>query len=267
VTTEDGSALGGVTRIAGGSLAFCGSSPAGIHCWGDNKGSELARPMSMRFPPRTAVLADPRAFPHLAASVAIVVHDGGGELCGWGSNDSGIIPGARGLVERPACRAGLTGIAELSAGDGHVCARRGGATFSCWGSNSGGQLGIGDEDTLELEIPGMTRSLPAPITRLAAAAYHSCALLETGAVLCWGSNEHGEVGMPASAPVFAPRLVAGFAGKVVALGAGAGAQHTCAVLADGAIQCWGYDNAGQLGSGAFTEDADRHSPAPRLVRY
>jgi alpha-tubulin suppressor-like RCC1 family protein len=54
---------------------------------------------------------------------------------------------------------------------------------------------------------------------------------------------------------------------VVALGAGAGAQHTCAVLADGQVQCWGYDNAGQLGAGASTEDADRFSPAPATVRF
>ena len=267
VQKEDGTPLTAVTHIAGGSVAFCGSSPAGIHCWGDNKGGELARPAAERFPPLTAVLADPRPRRHLAATVAIVVHDGTSELCGWGSNDSGIIPGPRGIVERPECQR-LTDVLQLSAGDGHACAHRGGASFSCWGSNSGGQLGLGDEDTLELPLPGMTRSLPAgSITRIASGAYHTCALLETGAIHCWGSNEHGEVGRPPSAPLFAPVAVAGVPAKAVALGAGAGSQHTCAITADGAVHCWGYDNMGQLGTGALTEDADRHSPTPRAVRF
>jgi hypothetical protein len=267
VVKEDGTPLGGVTHIAGGSLAFCASAPAGIFCWGPNQAGELARPPSMTFPPRTAVLAEPGPRPLLAASVAILAHDGADELCGWGNNDSGILPGARGLVDQPRCQGGIAGVLQLSAGDGHVCVRRAGASFACWGSNSGGQLGIGDDGVLDLELPGLPRALPASIVGIASAAYHTCAVVATGAVLCWGSNEHGEVGLAPSAPLFSPRPVAGFAGKVVALGAGAGAQHTCAILADGQVQCWGYDNAGQLGAGASTEDADRFSPAPATVRF
>jgi alpha-tubulin suppressor-like RCC1 family protein len=267
VLKEDGMPLGGITHLAGGSLAFCGSSSEGVWCWGHNQAGELARPPAMTFPARTAVLADPRPRPLLAATVAILTHDGADELCGWGNNDSGILPGARGAVERPRCQRGVGGVLQLTAGDGHVCVRRAGAMFSCWGSNSGGQLGVGDDGLLDAEMPGSIRALPAPIVSLASAAYHSCAVLVTGAVLCWGGNEHGEVGLAPSAPQFSPRLVGGFAGKVVALGAGAGAQHTCAVLADGRAQCWGYDHAGQLGAAAATEDADRFSPAPLTVRF
>lgn len=266
VVKEDGTPLSGIKLLAGGSLAFCGGSPLGIFCWGNNKAGELARPPTVTLPPRTAVLSDSRPRPLLTATVAIITHDGTDEICGWGNNDSGILPGERGLVEKPRCGGGVGSLHQISAGDGHICGRRGGAMFTCWGSNSGGQLGIGDDGVLDVEMPGTPRALPATIVGLVSAAYHTCAVVQTGAVYCWGSNEHGEVGLAPSAPVFSPRLVEGFAGKVVALGAGAGAQHTCALLEDGQVQCWGYDNAGQLGA-ATTEDADRISATPVTVRF
>jgi alpha-tubulin suppressor-like RCC1 family protein len=54
---------------------------------------------------------------------------------------------------------------------------------------------------------------------------------------------------------------------VRALGAGAAAQHTCAVLKDGSVHCWGSDSDGQLGSGATTEEFGRFSPNPVAVRW
>jgi alpha-tubulin suppressor-like RCC1 family protein len=53
----------------------------------------------------------------------------------------------------------------------------------------------------------------------------------------------------------------------VDIAAGAGATHTCGILADGDVRCWGYDDRGQLGSGAVREDADRWSAAPSAVRW
>jgi hypothetical protein len=267
ITGEDGRALAGVTKLAGGSAAFCGVTPGGTHCWGSNASSELGRPAALSFPARTAVLAQPGPRPLIVATVAILVHDGVSELCGWGNNDSGILPGARGIVERPACSRTVPGVLQLSAGDGHVCARRGGDTFSCWGSNSGGQLGTGDEGQLEAELPGAVGRLPAGIDAIESGAYHTCALLATGRVHCWGSNEHGECGLPSSAPRFAPGAEVPFDQAVVAIGAGAGAQHSCAVLEDGSVSCWGYDNEGQLGSGVITRDSDRFSAQPLPVRW
>jgi alpha-tubulin suppressor-like RCC1 family protein len=266
VTREDGRALDGAAQITGGSLTFCAVDAQGVFCWGDNSASQLARPADMTFPPLTAVLAMPGLAPGatLTATVAVLVHDGTSRLCGWGNNDSGIVPGARGVVATPTCGE-LAGVAQLSAGDGHVCARRGGRAFSCWGSNSGGQLGSGDEDTLEAPLPGVSRELPADVRALAAGAYHTCALLEAGGVLCWGNNDHGECGVASSSALFAPVPVD--APQMVAIGSGAGAQHTCGVLADGSVACWGYDNRGQLGTGVLSEDDDRGSARPLPVRW
>jgi alpha-tubulin suppressor-like RCC1 family protein len=72
---------------------------------------------------------------------------------------------------------------------------------------------------------------------------------------------------PSSAPVFSPAAVAGVKARAVAIGSGAGAQHTCVVLDDGSVSCWGSDSDGQLGSGAAREEATRFSADPVPVRW
>jgi alpha-tubulin suppressor-like RCC1 family protein len=264
VVTEDGAALEGITLLAGGSVAFCASGAAATYCWGENKASELARPATMTFPPRTAVKVLDRASTMIAASVAILVHDGT-RLCGWGNNDSAIAPGPRGIVESPTCAADpLPDLRQLAAGDGHACARRGERAFSCWGSNAGGQLGNGDETMMDVPLPGVTQTFDSELVAIAAGAYHTCALGTLGSVWCWGSNQQGECGSPSSAPFFKPAPVMTGA---VAIGSGAGAQHTCVVVPNGSVECWGSDLDGQLGSGALKEDDTRYSPTPRSVRW
>jgi alpha-tubulin suppressor-like RCC1 family protein len=85
-------------------------------------------------------------------------------------------------------------------------------------------------------------------TGIATGAEHSCALLEGGHVRCWGSNERGQLGVgDASLLESSPRDVVGLEGVVqLALGA----SHTCALLADGSIRCWGDNQRAQLGHDA-----------------
>ena len=222
----------------------------------------------MVLPARTAVLSQSGRRPILAATVAVLVHDGGSELCGWGNNDSGLLPGPRGVVDRPVCTSKISGVRQLSAGDGHVCAHRGGNSFSCWGSNSGGQLGTGDDGVLEVELPGGSRTLPGPIT---GARQRRLPRLRPGRgrerCSAGAATNTANAGSPAPRPGSPRRRRRGFPRQVVAIGSGAGAQHTCAVLADGSVACWGYDNEGQLGSGVLTRDTDRFSAQPLLVRW
>jgi hypothetical protein len=89
---------------------------------------------------------------------------------------------------------------------------------------------------------------------------HSCSLLSDGSVKCWGLNNYGELGdgtngNSSSVPV----LVSGISN---AIGIAAGAAHTCAVLSDGSVKCWGLNNYGQLGDPTYYS-----SNVPVLVQW
>jgi alpha-tubulin suppressor-like RCC1 family protein len=77
---------------------------------------------------------------------------------------------------------------------------------------------------------------------LGAAAATTCALLDDGAVRCWGANDAGQVGdgtlVDRSAPTAVPL-------PAIAVAIGAGEHHACAVLSGGAVSCWGANDAGQ----------------------
>jgi alpha-tubulin suppressor-like RCC1 family protein len=163
-------------------------------------------------------------------------------------------------------------VAQLVVGADHACVLHPGGTFACWGERYYGQLGTGGTalDTNDVPPHGADTALAAKVVSLAAGASHTCALLAEGVVTCFGLNDRGQVGPNAPTTpqeVRTPAAVTGFTAPVVALGAGSSAQHTCAILADGNVACWGSDSDGQLGSGATVRDAARFSGAPVVVQW
>ncbi len=147
----------------------------------------------------------------------------------------------------------------IALGDAHSCALLDDGSVKCWGLNNHGQLGVGDSDVRGLDSSGMGDALPAvPLGQgaqsIAAGRYHTCALLDDGSVKCWGLNDAGQLGQgdmedrgdtPGEVAALAPVDLG--AGEVaMAIEAG---SHTCAILASGAIKCWGPNAQGQLGQG------------------
>ena len=133
-----------------------------------------------------------------------------------------------------------------------------------------GQLGLGGDDTADVPPYGAETSLGAPIRQLAAGTSHTCALLADGSVTCFGLNSKGQVGLGADTTaeeVRDPAPVTGFPGTVGGLGSGSSAHHTCAILDDGSVACWGSDDSGQLGDGVTTVDEARFSHGPLSVRW
>ncbi|MCA0268032.1 MAG: hypothetical protein LCH53_02240 [Bacteroidetes bacterium] len=145
----------------------------------------------------------------------------------------------------------------LVAGAYHTCAMLAGGTVTCWGSNTDGQLGLGDTQARGDQPGEMGANLPVvPLggtaLALSAGAYHTCAVLLGGTVKCWGANRYGQLGLgdtqargDQSGEMGANLPVVSLAGAVAALAAGG--DHTCALLKTGAVQCWGYNGYGQLG--------------------
>src|SRR5205085_11118213 len=69
-----------------------------------------------------------------------------------------------------------------------------------------------------------------------------------GTVWCWGDNGFEQLGVGGTAPRSTPVQVPFLSGAVVSAVA-AGGEHTCALLANGTVECWGDGSLGQLGNG------------------
>lgn len=158
----------------------------------------------------------------------------------------------------------------ISAGKVHSCAILDDATVRCWGYNLGGLLGLGRVSPRETPLSAGPVDLGAGRTAVAldVGEGHSCAILDTGAVRCWGYNGNGQLGLPLGNSVTIGDDEVPGAAATVDLGVGrtataiaAGAFHTCAILDTGAVRCWGFNGDGQLGYGNTLQIGDNESPA------
>jgi alpha-tubulin suppressor-like RCC1 family protein len=98
--------------------------------------------------------------------------------------------------------------------------------------------------SIAVEVSG----LASDVTALAASELHTCALTVGRGVLCWGSNEDGQLGDGTTTDRWTPVPVSGLASGVTALAAGH-YSHTCALTTGSGMLCWGDNNWGQLGDG------------------
>jgi len=134
----------------------------------------------------------------------------------------------------------------VSAGSFHACAVVTGGAVKCWGYNLGGATGTPSPPD-EVHTPALVAGVSGA-TAVAAGEYQSCAVVAAGTMTCWGSNDHGQMGTGGGAltPNQPPTAVSGLTGAVWA---GGGSFHSCALLGNGGVRCWGGNNYGQLGNG------------------
>jgi alpha-tubulin suppressor-like RCC1 family protein len=141
---------------------------------------------------------------------------------------------------------GLTTAIDVGAGMEHSCSVLADGTMRCWGTRYVGQLGDGSNDGLT-DVPVAVQNLTGAIAGVVG-GFHTCAILSDRSMRCWGFNEDGQVGNGATAfSANVPQAVVGVGGPVSA--ATAGGYHTCALLPDSTVRCWGRNTRGQLGNG------------------
>jgi hypothetical protein len=140
----------------------------------------------------------------------------------------------------------------LAGGADHTCAILDDGSVRCWGYNSNGQLG--DGTNTDRNTPTALSSWPSGRTAVAitAGSYHTCAILDDGSVRCWGSNSDGQLGDGTTTDRNTPTTLSGWPSGRTAVAISAGYYHTCAILDDGSVRCWGYNSDGQLGDGTTT---------------
>ncbi|MEL7207609.1 MAG: RCC1 repeat-containing protein, partial [Actinomycetota bacterium] len=215
--------------------------------------------------------------------VGVVGPDGSGELSGirqltvgafhtcavmtngrvtcWGANFSGQL-GDGSTTNRPVpvTVAGLDGGAELlgvidAVGGGfHTCARTTPGQVRCWGSNFFGQLGDGttDDARTPVRVRDDSGAEVAGIEQFSAGEFHVCGTQTDGPLRCWGGNFFGQLGDQSITDRPHPVAVQAVGGGGLLTGAvqvTAGGNHSCALLSDDRVTCWGGNGTGQLGDG------------------
>jgi len=205
-------------------------------------------------------VTDPEISPAVGVTAgdyhACIVLQNGQARCMGGDSQGQLGDNTQSDVPRPLPVFEMTQATGISAGGYHTCAVLTDHTVACWGNNANGQIGDGTTNLTLTPVPvsGITTAVA-----VAAGYRHSCALLQDGRVQCWGDNTYGELGDGAFVPPGTTRgadLTQHSAVPVDVLGistavaiTAAPGFHTCALLQDGTVKCWGDNGSGQLGDG------------------
>lgn len=171
---------------------------------------------------------------------------GDGRMQCWGANFTGQLGDGTmgGFAMAPQFVHNVTNAIKAITGGFFTCAMLPDRTMQCWGRNQDGQLGNGDSTT-DVPLPAPVQGL-GPVLDFAAGGYHACAMLADRTVRCWGRNVRGQVGDGTSnSPVTQPHIVSGLnSAATLSLGS----YHSCALLQDATVQCWGDSDHGQIGA-------------------
>ncbi|MGC9974320.1 MAG: hypothetical protein ABSC36_02865 [Gaiellaceae bacterium] len=194
------------------------------------------------------------------SSTCVLVADGGIDC--WGFNGDGELGnGTMTNSSTPVAVYGIIGATSVNTGFKHTCALIGSGLVSCWGDNKLGELGNG---TLTSSSTPVAVSALSGVVANSSGAAHTCAVLTDGAVYCWGDNEVGELGLGvlnqlAPYGISSPEQVSGVSNAV---GVSAGFLHTCVLISGGSIECWGYNEEGQVGNGTVNAARPHAEPFP-----
>ena len=185
------------TLAAGGEHSCVVTSEVGLKCWGRNNEGQLGDGTNVD-----------RTTPVIVVGLSINVDDmalGGRHTCVvsaplggvkcWGKNDFGQLGDGTTIGSTTPVNVTLlaVGMADVEAGLFHTCAR---SAFlmnvRCWGRNALGQLG--DGTTTDHTTSVVVQDLPDGVAAIDAGDHHSCAVIATDSVMCWGYNLFGQLG-------------------------------------------------------------------------
>ena len=248
-----------------------------LKCWGSNGYGQVGDGSTTeRNTPTRVALGDGRSATgvSLGQQHTCALLDDGSVKC-WGVNSQGQTgDGIRNLVQEPysvTLPSGKTAVA-IRGGGNFSCALLNDQSLSCWGSNSFGQLG-NDDTSISATPVGVTLSGDKTPTDAELGLNHACAILDDNSLVCWGRNHEGQLGVGTGSNescnfggnnfncVKTPTEVDLGADRT-ALAVDLGRHHTCAVLDNGSIVCWGENDFGQLGDGTTT---NRNTPVAVTV--
>ncbi len=262
-----------VEALAAGFQHSCALAGGQVRCWGNNALGQLGNPAA-NSPQTTAAFLVKTSTSDLSNVTSLAAGDGhncvlvaGGPAHCWGDNTARQLGDGSVLSQQPqavpvlqaAGGLAFSNALALSLGHFHSCARVAGSEARCWGSDAFGQIGNGTP-LANVDFPA-TVSNPSQSGALTAVAGldlgydHSCASSLGGGAFCWGFNFYGQLGngqvgddSDVSIEVLASSTPGDALGNVQTLSAGR--EHTCALMTDNQVRCWGRNDQGQIGDGS-----------------
>ncbi|HEU4993433.1 MAG TPA: hypothetical protein VFT29_01365 [Gemmatimonadaceae bacterium] len=277
----------------GWALACARVANGETYCWGQNSSGGVGSPAttdmcSGQFCARTPVrISTTRTYTDVDVGIqgGCAIGSDGLAYC-WGSRSFGALGDgvqvARCTIagvlrsqcaSEPTLVAGDNHFKKIQFGAQYVCAIRADDQAMCWGSNDGGELGVGSLQPgnafSPLSVVGeQTFASLSAVDGIELTA-HVCGLNAAGDALCWGWNKDGQLGAAnkdcafngvASPCATSPQAVSGLKFKQVAVGRG----HSCGITADNRVLCWGANAMGQLGDGSTSPHG---APAPVVASW
>jgi len=236
------------------SCALSSLSGGTVSCWGDNSvgqlgdGTNTNRSVPTEVPGLSGVSALAAGGDHTCAVIAST----GAVKC-WGSNSYGqlgnntTINSSSPVDALDSSLAPLVGIADITGGFEHTCARSTSGGVVCWGRNLMGQLGDGTAVDKSSASPAL--GFGSNVTQVSAGLAHTCLVTTLKEVWCFGQNTFGALGNNSTtSSSTGVRAYGIFSATEVS----AGPHFSCARLENGAALCWGLNNYGNFGDGSTT---------------
>jgi len=247
----------GISAISVGDDHTCAlTSTGGVKCWGRNGLGQLGDGTSWPYadsdvPVNVSGLSSGVSAISAGAYHTCALTSIGGVKC-WGPNLYGELGnGTTTESNVPVNVSGLSsGVSAISAGYGHTCALTSSGGVKCWGANWDGQLGNGTNNgsNVPVNVSGLSSGVSAISAGGGYDGSHTCALMSSGGVKCWGYNLWGQLGNGTNTNSKVPVNVSGLSSGISAISAGG--WQTCALMSSGGVKCWGLNTAGELGNGS-----------------
>ena len=86
-------------------------------------------------------------------------------------------------------------IKQIICGEYHTFAICENNKIYCWGYNSYGQLGLGDNDNRNKPVEFKIKGNSSPIKQIICGGHHTFAICENNKIYCWGKNDYGQLGL------------------------------------------------------------------------
>lgn len=268
------------TILAGWNTSCVVMNNHAMKCWGDGGMGRLgngqwnnrADPVSVNLGGNGGSTNAAEVSQGLSHHYCAVMTDGTMQCWGedyWGQNGHGSGGGWHGGDATPVQVTMPTGRTAVTVANGfhHSCAIMDDYSLYCWGDNRKGQLGTGS--TTGSTAPGINTptliTLPANKTAIAASGGYdaSCIILNDFSGMCTGYNDDGQLGIGNTSNMTSFTEISVLPANSNLVAISMGVRHTCGLLDNGSVYCWGWGSSGQLGDGT-TETRNNSSVQVQL---